>query len=198
MILVPFVIALFIYALLSPILKWMQIRLRLPRVLAILTTAALFIIGASIIFFFVSSSLTNFLQSAGAYQEKILSFINDVSQLLAKWDIKLDNEAIRNSILNLPLLTVAQNITGSAVTLVGNTALVVIFVLFMIAGDGSQRKANPLFDTIQEQISRYVATKSLLSVSTGLLIGIVLTIFGVELAFMFGVFPSVNHSIWNG
>jgi len=60
-------------------------------------------------------------------------------------------------------------------------------VLFLIAGEPQQRIKNKLYNAIQVKISQYVATKTMSSLATGLLVGIVLKAFNVELAFMFAV-----------
>jgi len=186
-ILVPFVISIFIYALLSPVLQWQQSTLRLPRVLAILLTALVFLLLAAIIFYLVSSSLSSFMLSADIYRDKIVALVQQLGQFAGQWGIKLDSAAIQGALDKIPVLTMAQNITGSAISFVGNTMLVVVFVLFLITGDGSQQQPNRLFLEIQNNVSRYVATKFLVSLATGILVGAILGGFGVELALMLAV-----------
>ncbi len=137
------------------------------------------------------------MMSADVYRDKIIAFIQELGGFASKWGIKLDSKAIQGAIDKIPVLTMAQNITGSAVSLVGNTMLVIVFVLFMITGDGTQRQQNQLMVEIQGKVSRYVATKFLVSLATGILVGAVLGGFGVELTLMFAVLTVLFNFIPN-
>ena len=64
---------------------------------------------------------------------------------------------------------------------------IIIFVLFLIMGEGDGEPKSALIREIMSKISQYVVSKLALSVLTGVLVGIILAVCGVELAFMFAI-----------
>lgn len=196
-ILIPFVIALFIYAVLVPGVKWVQTKLRLPRIVSLIVIISIVIIILGLIIFFISSSLERFFKSSDIYKDEIIQFVQFTSDLISKWGIQIDNVSIQKKFSELPVFTVAKDITGGIFTFAGNTVLIIIFVLFLIAGEIKGFATHSFAIKIQLQISRYVATKFLISLITGLLIGLLLGFCKVKFAFMFAILTVLLNFIPN-
>jgi AI-2 transport protein TqsA len=196
-VIVPFVIAVFLYFVISPAVTLVQGRLRIPRGPSLAVVAAVFLIVSGVLIFLVASSVEGFVHEAGAYRDRVLEFINWGSGVLVDLGVAVDSAAIRTELKRLPVLDMTRGLTGGVLTLVSSTALVVIFVLFMLAGKSDGSHANALTAEISAQVSRYVAAKLLLSVATGVLVGVVLVSLGVELAFMFAVLTVLLNFIPN-
>ncbi len=186
-ILIPFVIALFIYAILVPGVKWVQIKLRLPRIVSLIVIISIVIIISGLIIFFIFSSIERFIKSSDIYKNEIIQFVQFTSNLISKWGIQIDNASIQKKLSEFPVFTVAKDITGGVFTFAGNIVLIIIFVLFLIAGEIKGFATHSFAIKIQLQISRYAATKFLISLITGLLIWLLLVFCKVKLAFMFAV-----------
>jgi len=196
-VLVPFVFSVFIYAVASPLVNWLHDRLKLPQIAAVGLTFFIFLIVASFIFFIVSSSLGTFFESDHLYRGQIVEFIRWGSTLIEKWGVQVDEATIQGAVKKLEIFQFAKNVTSGAVSLLGNAALVTVFVFFLLAGGGTGRKKNKLVTEIHGKISRYVATKSLVSLATGFLVGVVLVVCQVQLAFMFAVLTILLNFIPN-
>jgi len=82
---------------------------------------------------------------------------------------------------------VLTGIASSVMGVISNGLLVVIFMIFMVAGQGTF-KAPPgsFWWEVESRIKRYVLTMMLTSGVTGVLVGLALTLLKVEFGWMFG------------
>lgn len=186
-VLLPFVISIFIYSVASPSIRILQDRLRFPRILAILAAVFVYSLATAILIFFVTNSLDSFIRSAGAYRDRIVDFIQWGTQLAESYGFEVEDRPLREEIRNLPIFSWMTSLTGNAVSFMGNSTLIFIFVIFLITGEGQKKSANEFFIEIQSKVSQYIVTKGLVSCFTGVLVGILLLICGLELTFMFVV-----------
>lgn len=186
-IMVPFVIAIFAYAVVSPIAWRINAKWHMPRAVAVGATIGAFLCISAIVMYVISGSLEDFFRSADVYRGRIGEFIRWANKITASWNITFDAALIQDKLRQLPVFTMARNLSGSVFSFIGNTFLVIIFTLFLIAGEGKNKTKNALITEIRKKISRYAATKFVTSLATGALVGFVLFVCGVELAFMFGV-----------
>jgi len=184
-VMVPFAFSVFIYSVIAPLLKKIQKKWKVPRPAAIgLALAA--VLGFSVItFIFISMSVKGFMMSADLYTEKLQQFSTQFVDLLNLQGINIDADFVKNE--TRQLLGVAGQLTSGVLNIFGDFILVVIFVLFMIGGSGARMKHNPLLDEIQDKIFQYVTYKSVLSIMTGVLVGVILAAFNIELAFLIAV-----------
>jgi AI-2 transport protein TqsA len=82
---------------------------------------------------------------------------------------------------------VLTDIASSVMGVISNGLLVVIFMIFMVAGQGTF-KAPPgsFWWEVESRIKRYVLTMMLTSGVTGVLVGLTLTVLNVKFGWMFG------------
>lgn len=185
--LVPFVISVFVYGVFSPSIKWFQYKMKLPRYLSVILNLFLFIMISTILILYVISSLEQFINSASLYKQRVIDFIQWLSQFLSKYHIQFDNHSINNELKDIPVFKVAKTFTGGILTILGNSVLVIIIVIFFVLGEGKQKIQNQFVDEIQKKISRYLITKFLTSLMTGIMIGFLLVVCRVDFALMFGI-----------
>lgn len=184
-ILIPFIFAIFIYSIASAAIKYIQDRFGLQKSMAVLTTLLAGGLLSGLTIFFVVSSIQSFIRSAYIYENKMVAFIDWASGLADRFGYSLDAGMLKQKMTELPLLEIAQNLTGDAFTILGNIFLIFIFTLFLAMGGQKEKQPHPLLDQIKLSISRYIFMKWVASVLAGLIVWITLTICGVELAFMF-------------
>ncbi|HOO91505.1 MAG TPA: AI-2E family transporter [Syntrophales bacterium] len=187
-ILIPFVIAFFLYAILSPIIEGLNRKLKWPRALVVILVTVIFIVCITLISIFIFNSLNGFFRDASQYKERIVEFISWARTTAEGFGYTISDISIEEYIKKLPFFSVAGNITIAAGTFLGNLLLVIIFVFFFLLGETvSETDDNQLIYHMKHSISRYVATKFLTSFVTGILVFILLVSFQVEMAFLFGV-----------
>ncbi len=186
-ILIPFVIAIFLYAVITPMIKYFNSTLKFPKIIS--TSLAIFVVilFATIMIMVVTNSLQDFFLGAEIYKDKMASFIEQGTLRLSEMGIKADGSYIRKELKELPVFVMAQKFTGGVLSLFSNLILILIILLFLLAGEGKAESHSNFFSEIQLKISRYVSTKLFTSLTTAILVGAVLLFLKVELALMFVV-----------
>ncbi|MBM4161451.1 MAG: AI-2E family transporter [Ignavibacteria bacterium] len=201
-ILLPFVIAVFLSIIFGPLVTYLKQK-RVPTFIALLVV--LFSI-ASFLFLLamvVSSSVDSFVKEVPKYQERLLrlgaAVALTLNQLAADLNVKMEEVSFRNAFeLSSLTSTVATGI-GSFINLLTNIFLVLLFMVFILAGTGELsikiRKAFPLdqADRIMEVLEkignrsrRYLVTKTFISAATGLMTFLILWILGVDFPLVWG------------
>lgn len=183
----PFVISLFLYLLVVPLLDYMQIRLKIPRFISIVISIILFVLFFVFLFFFVTDSVQEIIESAKEYQEKFIQFIDWTAVFLNRFGYETNSETITAQLKSLPYFTAVRNVTGSVFSFLGTTTLVFIFLMFLIVGKKKVEDHHPIFDEINFKILRYVRTKLFTSTLTGVLVGLSLFLAGLDLWLMLAV-----------
>lgn len=193
--LVPFVLAVFVYYLVSPVADTLELKLRFPRWASTVLTMAL--VGAGIVLLgllFVTST-RGLTESADIYREKLIDAARQVTAWLDGRGLQLSQDTLVDAMRNLPVSRLVQASAESAFTLVTNGTLVMLFVIFLLLGRKREMIKSPVFRQIDQDIRRYLVLKFLISALTGGLIWLILTAFGFELALVFAVFTFVLNFI---
>ncbi len=186
-VLVPFVLSLFIAVGLSPLIEFSTTKLRVPKWAAVLMTLLFAIALLTLVGMLVMTSATRLAANAPTYQAQVRSLIDSAIANLPLEDFGVNpDEAIR-----LPLTaisTAAIGITNAIVSLVSQGSIVLIFLMFLLAG-GSARQApvGGMWGEVRKRVQKYIVFKFMLSAVTGLLVGIILSVLGIELAMAFGL-----------
>jgi AI-2 transport protein TqsA len=184
-VLLPFVIALFIYTVITPVIRFLTLKLKVPWVISIFLTILIYFVLTGALVFFVSNSLEQFIRSAGAYRDRLVDFIQWAVAFAEGFGFEVEDRTVREEIRNIPVFSMARSLSGGILSFMGNATLIFIFVLFLVFGDKGKLPKNPFILTVQKKISKYIITKTTISIITGCLVGILLLIFGVDLTFMF-------------
>ena len=193
-IMIPFVLALLLRILIDPIIDFQTINLRVHRFIAVLVSICLIVLLFSIIVPFIVSSVATFLQSADDYNQKVIILIEAVIIKLQEFEINLDRETIRNSILELPITNWATAILSNSANFISKFLLVIIITLFLLLGTPPKNTSNEWNDIIG-LVKKYIFTKFLTSALTGITAGIIYWFLGLELAFIFGVLTFILNFI---
>lgn len=186
-ILIPFVISLFIYAVSGPGIEWFEKKGKLPRFVSVILTMGLFILASGIVSLFIVKSLSAFIAGINVYEARFTASVESSIELIQSLGIELNGGLIKDNLKDLPIFSIFKKFTGGIVTLISNVVLVVIMVLFLLAGEGVSEIKNNMLKEILHKITKYVATKFSMSFVTALFIGVLFFSFGVDLAFMFAV-----------
>jgi len=192
-VMIPFVLAIFLSLCLTPVIDFQMKLLRIPRRTAIFTTLAIGFAILMLATLLVSASAEQIADSKEAYVKQFNQLLVKTRGLLPPdWYMDPNDPSADPSepLIRVPTNTVRKtltDITSSVMGVISNGLLVVIFMIFMVAGQGTY-KAPPgsLWWEVEWRIKRYVLTMMLTSGVTGVLVGLVLTILGVEFGWMFG------------
>lgn len=196
-IMIPFVLSIFMYLIISPIMVWLQNKFKLHHSVALILTILIFTVASLLITVMVSTSIDSFLKGTDQYKDKVQSaalFIEAKATSLG-YDISTFN--IREKISSVPIFSLLKGLTGSMINLLSNTFLVVVFTLFLLTGESMSKHEITTLEEIKSSIAKYVGTKLFLSILTGVLCYIVFLIVGVDLAIMFAMLTILLNFIPN-
>jgi len=205
----PFFLAIFLSFILSPVLDLLT-RLKVPKALSIVIVI---IIAFSIIYLLGMI----FYSSGKAFASEFPKYGQKFSSILASLQEKFKLSGLeRNPLEWLDQLDINKlggfllSSLGTFLTFISNLFLIFIFLVFILAGRGktqakikssfSPRRGAKIIDVIQNidtQIQKYLAIKTVVSFFTGVLVTIVLIIFGVDFAIVFGLLTFLLNYIPN-
>lgn len=217
-VLVPFSIALLLSFIFQPIVIYLKER-RIPMVIALVVVFVVLAAAATVIGYIMYSSAQSLSTATDRYLPRIQTVITDIELLLQSATAVLGLEEGRLDLSQMidPAIvpTLIQNGIGETITFAGNTFLVLLFMLFILAGSGKLvvkvRRAYPysiaariasVTDNVSQQVRQYLVAKTVVSLGTGLLIFFILWILGVDypifwgfLAFLLNYIPNIGSFI---
>ncbi len=194
-VMVPFVLSVFLALALSPVVDFQVDRLKIPRGLAVFGAFVLALVILSLFGYLITTSAVKVAANAGEYQAQFTMMMQRVADALPleRMGIDLDN------VLNIPIGAVGSMLvatTNALVGIVSNGTLVAIFVVFMLIGGGvAASRPTGTWAEVEAQIKRYIVFKGLLSAATGIAVGGILSLLGVDLAMVFGLFAFLLNFI---
>ncbi len=201
-VLIPLALALLLTYLLGPLVNGLQVRLALPRWAAILAAFLVLVGFTTVLGFAIRASVAQLLEEGESFRVGIEQVVADISRLLQTWlGISADDETITFNQIVQKVFEVlpddalvgsgALNLGGDAIGIVANVvingAFVVLFTVILLAGRSPGDTRTGLWGEIDRSVQRYLGTKFIASLATGVFTWVLLAILGVKLSLVFGV-----------
>lgn len=185
-ILVPFVFSIFLYFMITPLMRWLKRKCKLPHLLALLIT---FTFVSTIVTGFIlllGISITSLINGAKTYYDNLFYFVDTLSNspILERLGVKLDFTIIKDFLSAIPIFNWVTYLTGSVFKIISNIVLILIFLLFIAIGEKSETARKIIDDEVETKITRYITTKFFTSLLTATITFILLVIFGIDAAFI--------------
>ena len=185
-VLVPFAFSLLLFGLISPAMFYIQEKFSFPRWLAIFTVFTSILVCCAGLMILIINSFGEFLKGADTYKALIVQTIENGQDFAARLGFQLNADELANEIKSLPLLRYLQGFSGGLFSILGNSVLILVFLLFLLLG-AVNKPGSEMMQEIQIKVSKYLLTKMLVSLATAVSVWVVLGVFGVDLAFLFAV-----------
>ncbi len=197
-VMVPFVFAVLIAFSLMPLIN-LQVRyLRIPRALALLATLAANFVILGLLGVLISTSVGQLATRADDYLQRLVQLLDAVVAAIPE-PFEAEVRRAVDSLSDISLSTagtILVTVTNELLSLLSSGLLVMIFVSFMlVGGSGFELKRNQFWGEVQSRIQRYIIVKVLVSALTGVLVGLILALLGIDLALVFGVFAFLLNFI---
>jgi predicted PurR-regulated permease PerM len=197
--LVPFCLALFLSFALTPALDFL-VRWKVPRSVAmiailLLTFIVLYLVGA---LFYASGK--QFASELPSNNEMLKSFLDGVDQTIKNPRLKAEALSWINNLNGEKIGGFILSALGPFLSFMSELLLVFVFMIFILGGRGRmEKKIAQAFSPdqastvaramrkIDNQVQRYLAVKTLVGIVTGALTTVILALFHLPFAIIFGV-----------
>lgn len=186
-VLVPLVLAIFVFYLVSPVTDVLEQRLRVPRAASVFLTLLLVATLLALVGLLIWTSIRGLLESADIYRVKLIAFAERIFAVLDRRGVNLGQESVIDSLRHLPVGRMVQGAAGTALGLATNGFLVLVFVVFLMLGRRPHMIKPAIYREIDARIRRFISLKFVISAATGILVGVILAVIGLEAALVFGV-----------
>jgi AI-2 transport protein TqsA len=194
--LVPFLLAVFIAMIVSPVLGWLK-SFRIPSGIAIFLVISLVLAVGLILAAVIGSSVDNFRQDSPVYAAKLSVMSEDIQQWLSARGIAIGAEQWSSSFDPGAVMGIVGSTLASFGNVMTNTLMILLTVIFILAENVSfgekLRSARGSADShewlskFSDSVHSYLAIKAAISFLTGLIIFIWLSILGVDYAVLWGL-----------
>ena len=204
----PVLIAVFLSMISLPLLNWLQAK-RVPKGLAVLITifVALGVLAAIVVL--VGGSIQEFTREAPKYRAKVVTMWAGVLDWVQAQGIAVSPEITRELLDPGRAMDMMTGTLRGVAAVLSNLLLVflfIVFILFEAAGFPAkvraafgERAGFKRFDKFLEEVQRYLAIKTTVSLITGVVVGASLWLVGVDfpllwggLAFLLNYIPTIG------
>ncbi len=197
-VMLPLVIAIFIFLLFNPMLNRME-KLKIPRYFGVLVVMVVLLIVFFVAAWFFFFSIDRLIQRLPMYVRRFAVIDSWLADKL-----NLDSQQSFLMFLDFDwggiILSSLSSVSGRAISIISMAALVYIFVLFLLlerqslipklkiaVPNGKGMKVAVMFERVNRQISRYLTLKALISLVTGVLFYLACLATGLDFALLWGV-----------
>jgi predicted PurR-regulated permease PerM len=210
-ILLPFVVAVFLSRIFSPINKALR-RRRVPAAVSILVVLVLVTVAILLFAAVLYSSAMSFTEAMPRYQARLQGLLTSISQWLAASFPALHDQVQHyswNKAVEISSVTgVVAGMVGSFLIFFNDAFLVLLFLVFLLSGSeafpgkirrafaaGHAERIGTVMDNIEAETRRYLLTKTLINLATGVAVGLLFAAFGVDFPLFWGLVTFLAHYI---
>jgi len=211
-VLVSFLVAVFFAIIGTPPVLWLD-RKRIPSVVAVLLVVSSMITILMIVGAIVGASIKSFYTELPVYQTRLQEQVSAFQTFWETKGIRGMDKVLLGYINPVAVMNLTASLLAGLGSALSNIVLILLTVTFILleassfpvklrAVLGDPRQAFPQFTRFVGDIERYMVIKTLISLATGILIGIWLFILGVDfpvlwgfLAFLLNYVPNVGSTI---
>jgi len=195
-VMIPFVLAIFITTVVSPVADFQVVRWRIPKWIAIPLTLLLVLAVLALLGVVLIMIVEMAVHATKEYSERVIEIVERIVAQLNAHHIQVDQNRI-SAELESRLPQVITQTAGTVSELLSSGVLIMIFVVLLLMGRNSQRHPTGIYAEIEDTIRRYLTTKTVISAVAGLLVGLSLWMLEVRMAPLFGLLTFLLNFIPN-
>ncbi len=184
-VLVPFVLAMLLKTLITPIIDFQINKLKVYRFVAVPIAIVIVICFFVIILPPLFNSIRSFLLNASDYQDRMIIFIDFILRWLQeKFNIDLEILLIEETIKDLPFIEWTSELLAHTAHFFETFFIILVILLFLVIGDNSKKKTQ-IWHEIDHSVKKYISTKFIIASATAALFGSTYWFLDLELAIVF-------------
>ena len=209
---VPFLLAIFLAIICTPLLFWLKSR-NMPRLLGLLLIFG--IVGGVwlLLAMVIGSTLAEFSRNVPYYQDRLALITRAILQILADWGLAIDSAQLEELLNPGKIMLFAAKTLNSLGGMVTNAFVILITFVFLLleastipdklrAVSGQPNGSLSQYVSITQGVNRYLAIKTMTSMATGGAVYILLYVQKVDfailwalLAFLLNFIPNIGSII---
>ncbi len=211
-IVVPFLLSIFIALSCSPIINWAN-QYRVPRAISVVLVILLIVVFGFMLAGLVGQSMNDFSDNLPIYRKQLVEQFSFVIGRLNDFNIQLNQDQLLSYLDPGAAMNMATSLLTSLGGVLTNFLLILLIVVFMLfEADSFPRKIHIALDDPNMKmrqidkfllsVKNYLAIKTLVSLATGLVIGLWLYFLGVDhyllwgmMAFLLNYIPNIGSII---
>lgn len=205
-ILLPFALAVFLAILSLPVMMWLQ-RRRVPTGLAILLTMLVNVAILGVVVLLAIQSVSGFQEEFPRYRRRLEELYHSWLEALTERGIPVAEYLAQPEIAPMDwLMTWAGEFLGAAATVVGTAFLVILIMLFILAEAaifpekfraifGQEEGEAGRFAKVTGEVQEYLLIKTLVSLATGVCIGLWAWVMGLDFPVLLGLIGFVLNYV---
>lgn len=209
MIVVPVLLALFITIIFQPVIHWFD-RKGLPRPVGVGAVFVTIFVSGTALAALIGHSANEFTRQLPIYREQLMSQFEGLVELAARFNVELDLALVQSQLDPSRLMNLTVNALSSLGGMMTNVVLVLLIVVFMLGeaanlprkielAFGRNGKTMSQARELLQAINKYLGLKTIISLITGVLVGLGLWLLGIDhfllwavLAFLLNYVPNIG------
>lgn len=206
-ILVPFFLAAFLAIVFSPALNWL-IAKKIPTVLSLVIVIVAILIIGMIVAAVVGSSITDFMDNLPMYQQRLQTMSGSFITWFEKHGAKFSDESLVDSFNLGSVMNMVGKLLSGLGNMVANAFLIILTVIFLLleasflpeklkAAFGDPDSGFPRIKEWIDSVKRYMFIKTWISLLTGISVGLLLWIIGVDFPILWGMLAFILNFVPN-
>ena len=206
-IVVPFVLSVFIAVICNPVISWMT-RFKVPKWLAIILLMGFIVMMGLWLATLVGSSINEFSKQLPQYRDQLVTQFSWIVDKLQALNIKISKDQVFAYFDPGMALSMTTNMLSGVGNVMANMFLIILTIVFMLFEAQSMPKKLHLalddpdmrlqqIDRFLHSVNQYMVIKTLVSIGTGAIVGVGLTLMGVDYALLWGVIAFLFNYIPN-
>jgi len=201
--LVPFLVAAFLALITVRPMLWMQ-KMRVPQVAAVLVIVVAIVLFLSVIVALVGASVADFTAALPGYQQRLDATVRQLVDYVSQWfDVEMEVQRLLEIFDPGLAIRMAGTILNSVRGVLTNVFLIVltmVFILLEASSLGTKMRAvlaerdedgheGVLVSTREflNNLGRYLGIKTMVSLATGVLIGLLTRAIGLDFPLLWGL-----------
>ena len=211
-IVVPFVLSAFLAVICNPAIVLMT-RYRIPKWLSIILMMGFIVLMGLWLASLVGSSVTEFSKEMPKYREQLIEQFAWILEKLQDFNIQISQQKVLDYFDPGMALSMTTNMLSGVGNVMANLFLIILTIVFMLfeaqsmprkfhlALDAPDKRLKQI-DKFLQSVNQYMVIKTLVSLATAVVVGIGLTIIGVDyallwavIAFLFNYIPNIGSII---
>ena len=209
----PLMIAVFFSFVFEPTVNFLT-KIKIPKFFAFLITIIFVFVIFYLLGLIIYASVASFSEEFPKYQTKFTNFYQGILGIL-----EIPHDQVQTYIKgikwtelwkNLSVNSFLSSTVGSFISFLTNLFLVLLFTIYIVLGKEHfinkiqkafpEKQSGKIYQVIKNiniGMQRYIVAKTLISLGTGILATVILLIFGVDFAFVWGLFTFLLNFIPN-